>query len=180
MTGLQGIYIALAAATLASAYAVVAAPKLVHSALWLGASFVGVAGIFIVLEADFLAAAQILIYVGAITTMILFGIMLSDIRDLRPPVEGPWWRRGLIVLANPRRGLAPLLASVGFAVALWAVARRAPWPEQTPPSPASVTEAIGRVMFSEFVVPFEVASVLLLVALVGAIVLAVREGAGER
>ena len=180
MTGTQILYILMAAATLACAYGVVAAGRLVHSALWLGATFLGMAGLFVLLEADFLAAAQVLIYVGAITTIILFGIMLSDIRDLRAPGEGSWGRRLVQLVAHPRRGLLPLLAAAGFAVALAVLTRRVPWPQEPPPAGGSLTSAIGKVLFSEFVLPFEVASVVLLVALVGAVVLAMREEAGRR
>lgn len=180
MSALQVIYLLVAAATLACAYGVVTSAKLMHSALWLGATFVGMAAIFVLLEADFLAAAQILIYVGAITTMILFGIMLSDIRDLRPAVQGPWWSRVLRVITSPRRGLLPLLASVAFTGALWLVTARTPWPLDPPPAPGSVTTAIGETMFGQYVIPFEVASVLLLVALVGAVVLSMREEAEKR
>ncbi len=180
MNAVQIIYALLAVVTLACAYGVVVAPKLMHSALWLGATFVGMAALYVLLDADFLAAAQILIYVGAITTMILFGIMLSDIRDLRAPGEGPWWRRFARLVLSPRRGLLPLLAALGFAVVLWGIAWQAPWPAEAPPPTSDVTGSIGQVLFTEYALPFEVASVLLLVALVGAVVLAMREGVDNR
>ncbi|MBE3597699.1 MAG: NADH-quinone oxidoreductase subunit J [Limnochordaceae bacterium] len=104
MSAIQVIYLLVTAATLLCGYGVVASSRLMHSALWLGATFVGMAAIFVLLDADFLAAAQILIYVGAITTMILFGIMLSDIRDLRPEAGAPVWTRILRLVLSPRRG----------------------------------------------------------------------------
>ena len=180
MSASQILYIIVAAATLVCAYAVVVAPRLVHAALWLGAAFVGMAVIFLLLEADFLAAAQVLIYVGAITTIILFGIMLSDLRELRSTPELSLRRRVVQLVTHPRRGLLPLLAGLGFAVMLALVTRGAPWPGEAPPAPSSVTAAIGRALFSDFVLPFEVASVVLLVALVGAVVLAMREEARQR
>ena len=176
----QILYLIVAAGTLACAYAVVVAPRLVHSALWLGAAFLGMAIIFLLLEADFLAAAQVLIYVGAITTIILFGIMLSDLRELRSTSQVSFGQRLVQLVTHPRRGLLPLLAGAGFAVVLALLTRGAPWPAEAPPASSSVTAAIGRVLFSDFVLPFEVASVVLLVALVGAVVLAMREGAGPR
>lgn len=179
MSAQQVIYLALAVATIASGYGVVAAPKLMHSALWLGAAFLGMAGLYVMLEADFLAAAQVLIYVGAITTMILFGIMLSDIRDIRGPVEGSMWQRLGRLILSPRRGLFPLLAALGFAAAFVVLSRSVAWPEAPPAMVGSVTEHIGQAMFDRFVLPFEVASIVLLVALVGAIVLAMREGVGS-
>lgn len=180
MNAVAILYLLVAVVTLACAYGVVVAPKLMHSALWLGATFVGMAALFVLLDAEFLAAAQILIYVGAITTMILFGIMLSDIRDLRAPGEGPWWRRLSRLVLSPRRGLLPLLASAGFALALWGIARSAPWPTEAPPPSPDVTGSIGQVLFTDYALPFEVASVLLLVALVGAVVLSMREGVENR
>ena len=176
----QLLYIFVALATLICAYAVVIAPKLVHSALWLGGAFVGMAVIFVLLEADFLAAAQVLIYVGAITTIILFGIMLSDLRELGAAGQGSWRRRLVQLLTHPRRGVVPLLAAVGFAVMLAVATQEVRWPQEAPPPAASVTTAIGRALFSDFVLPFEIASVVLLVALVGAVVLAMREEVGRR
>ena len=180
MSTAQILYLVVAAATLGCAYAVVVAPKLVHSALWLGAAFLGMAVIFLLLQADFLAAAQVLIYVGAITTIILFGIMLSDLRELRPTPEVSFGRRLVQLVIHPRRGLLPLLAGAGFAILMAVLTRGTPWPEQAPPASSGVTAAIGRLLFSDFVLPFEVASVVLLVALVGAVVLAMREEAGQR
>src|SRR5690606_18974068 len=85
------VFLALAAVAIVSAFRVVTAPKIMHAALWLGFTFFVVAGVFVTLGAEFLAAAQVLVYVGAVTTIILFGIMLSQAAEVRSreplPVE---------------------------------------------------------------------------------------------
>ncbi len=76
-------FIVVSAIAVVSAFRVVTAPKIMHAALWLGLTFLMLAGVFLVMGAEFLAAAQVLIYVGAITTIILFGIMLSEAAEVR-------------------------------------------------------------------------------------------------
>lgn len=171
-------FIVLGLVTLIAAYLVVASENLMHAALFLGLSFVGVAGIYLVLGAEFLAAAQILIYVGAITTMIVFGIMLSDLRDLRAGGRGVWarvWRN----LVSFRRGVLPLLVSAGFAVLMLGIYLRGAWPADAPAAAGSNLATVGNLLFTEYVVPFEVASVILLVALIGAVALSRRDEAAE-
>lgn len=166
-------FFVLAAFTVICTYGVITSRKVMHSALWLGASFIGVAGIFLVLNADFLAAAQVLVYVGAITTIIIFGVMLSEVSDIvgtadHPEMEsaGTRWRRRVL----------PLLVGglfTGLMVGLYA---RSNWPTTMPAE--TVTDsarAIGSELFRHFVIPFEMAAILLLVALVGAIVMASKE-----
>src|SRR5690606_12190498 len=80
-------FIALSAMAVVSAFRVVTAKKLMHAALWLGLTFLMLAGVFLVMGAEFLAAAQVLVYVGAVTTIILFGIMLSEAAELRGHTE---------------------------------------------------------------------------------------------
>lgn len=169
-------FIVLGLVTLIAAYLVVASENLMHAALFLGLSFVGVAGIYLVLGAEFLAAAQILIYVGAITTMIVFGIMLSDLRDLRAGGRGVWarlWRN----LVSFRRGVLPLLVSAGFAVLMLGIYLRGAWPDEAPSVAGSNLTTVGNLLFTDYVVPFEVASVILLVALIGAVALSRRDEA---
>lgn len=165
-------FLALAAVAVVSAFRVVTAPKIMHAALWLGFTFFLVAGVFITLGAEFLAAAQVLVYVGAVTTIILFGIMLSQAAEVRSrepvpvePLEGTaLWRRGVL----------PVVATVAFVAIMIMVYLRAPWP--TPATGAVDTvRLIGSALFTTYIIPFELAAVLLLIALVGAIVLAVRD-----
>ncbi|MFS8543534.1 MAG: NADH-quinone oxidoreductase subunit J [Limnochordales bacterium] len=166
-------FLALAAVAVVSAYRVVTAPKIMHAALWLGFTFLLVAGVFVTMGAEFLAAAQVLVYVGAVTTIILFGIMLSEAAEVRggrepvpaaPPEGQAFWRRGVL----------PVVATLAFAAIMVFVYANVPWPALTGIAGDSVAQ-IGRALFTNFVIPFELAAVLLLIALVGAIVIAVRD-----
>ncbi|HEY8496714.1 MAG TPA: NADH-quinone oxidoreductase subunit J [Limnochordales bacterium] len=166
------VFLALAAVAIVSAFRVVTAPKIMHAALWLGFTFFVVAGVFVTLGAEFLAAAQVLVYVGAVTTIILFGIMLSQAAEVRSreplPVEP------LQGMAYWRRGVLPVVAAAAFVAIMFMVYLRVPWP--APASGAVDTvRLIGSALFTTYIIPFELAAVLLLIALVGAIVLAVRD-----
>jgi NADH-quinone oxidoreductase subunit J len=138
-----------------SAAVVVLARTLIYSAFALLFTFFGVAGLYVLLGADFLAAAQLLIYVGGILVLLLFGVMLTHkIYDLD--------------LQSGTSQLAPgLIVALGMFVILTATALRTEWATQ-PLSPAPTTSAIGRLFMGQYLLPFEVASLLLLVALVGA------------
>ena len=177
MTVTDWAFVVVAALTLVSAYRVVMSQKIMHAALWLGGTFLGVGGIFLFLEADFLAAAQVLIYVGAVTTIIIFGIMLSSIEDLRGRFGDSMWQRLSRQFSSPRHGILALLAAGGLALVLLVLIARSVWPAPPAPEPAGVNTArlVGEVLFGRYVVPLEIASLVLLVALIGAIVLAVRE-----
>lgn len=166
-------FLALAAVALVSAYRVVTAPKIMHAALWLGFTFFLVAGVFVTLGAEFLAAAQVLVYVGAVTTIILFGIMLSEAAEVRGgreprsadvPEGGTFWRRTVL----------PVVATLAFAGIMVFVYTSVPWPTLTGIAGDTVAQ-IGRALFTTFVIPFELAAVLLLIALIGAIVIAIRD-----
>lgn len=158
----QTIFVVLSLITLGCALVVVTNRNLFHSALFLAFVFVGVAGLYFMLQAEFFAGIQVLIYVGAILTLIIFAIMLS--RDLmNPTVRGfnrQWWAAALV---------AGLLF-VTLAVVLW----RAPWPAVPvgEPSPALITELGQALVSPAYVLPFEVVSILLLAALVGSILIA--------
>lgn len=173
--------LALSAVIIISAVRVVTTALITHAALFLALSFVGVAGLFLVLEADFLAAAQVLIYAGAITTMIIFAVMLSDIRDVRLVGEEPFLRRLWKALVSPRFGLVPVLVGILFVAVMYLVYSGAlgPWSLLIRPQPAEPVSvvAIGNALFTPngFVIPFEVASIVLLIAMVGAIVLTAKE-----
>jgi NADH:ubiquinone oxidoreductase subunit 6 (subunit J) len=166
-------FIVLAAVILVSAWMVSHARRITHAVFFMVLAFTGVAGVFILLGADFLAWSQILVYVGAIAVMFLFAIMVSDLKEISDTAESP---------AAARRGRAPWLVlsglvAVGFAGLVLASLARAGVPPGAVPAAAGepTTLPIARELFTTFLVPFEVASVVLLVALVGAIVLAARE-----
>ncbi len=146
--------------TLGAALMVVTTRNLLHSALWLIVAFFGIAGIFILLNAEFLAVVQVLIYVGAISTLIIFAIMLTRrIMDPQQPRFNSQW--GLV------GGFAALLF-----VGLAAVVTRVTWPAATGAMPADAIQQLGADFVGVYAVPFEVASVLLVVAMIGAIIIA--------
>jgi len=156
----QVIFILLGLITLGAALMVVLSRNLLHSALWLILTFFGIAGIFILLQAEFLAVAQILIYVGAISILIIFAIMLTRrVADPKRPRFNDQW--GVV------GGFAALLF-----VTLAAIVSRVAWPVAVGQVPADVIQQMGADFVGSYVVPFEVASVLLVVAMIGAIIVA--------
>lgn len=168
MNGTGVFFIAIAVITLVAAWRVVVSEKVMHAALWLGLTFFGVAAVFLMLSADFVAAAQILVYVGAITVLLVFGIMLSE-----SSVDGEKKAARQQPLG---RKIAPIGAAGGFAGLMVFLYHQAGLRQAPPVEVATDTpRAIGTLLFSDYVIPFEVASLVLLVGLIGAIVLAMRE-----
>lgn len=165
-------FLILSLVTLGAAFKVITARYITHAALYLALSFVGVAGLFLLLNADFLAAVQLLVYVGAITTMLIFAIMLSQVEEIRQgaPEVGFWQR-----LVSPRFGLVPLAVAVALAAALLQVLSTAGWKVTVTPPDPNTTRTIGQAMFTTYLIPFEVASLVLLVAMIGAIVLTMKK-----
>jgi NADH-quinone oxidoreductase subunit J len=159
-------FIVLLFVTMISAVVVVTTRNIVHAAVFLAFSFVGVAGIYLLLDAPFIAGAQVLIYVGAITVLILFAIMLTAQTVMREP------RRTL-----ETKLVAGVVAVVLFAAVLAPNLTRAGWAVPTPaaPGPYDTLRLLSQGLLGTYLFPFEVASVLLLAALVGAIVLAKEE-----
>jgi len=158
--GAVATFWALAVITVGSALAVALVRDLVRAVVALVGSFLGVAGLFVLLSADFLAVAQVLIYAGAVSVLIVFAIALTP-RAARDNAE--------TTMRWPALLLAGAVAGLLMAVAL--VAR---WGPQAKEGLAETAGAIGEALLSRYVLPFEVASVLLLAAMLGAIVL-VRE-----
>jgi NADH-quinone oxidoreductase subunit J len=168
MTLLTATFYYMAAASIASALLAVTRKNPVHSMLWVLALFLHVAGIFLLLGAEFLAAVQVIVYAGAILIFYLFVVMLLDLPD---------------EVARPRFGTHwPFAAGVGlsFAVLGWlgragiapAVTRAG---EDGPPR--GTLAEVGMALFGPFALPFEVASLVLLAAIIGAVVLARRRTA---
>ncbi len=145
-----------------SALRVVTTNNVVHAALYLVVVLAGVAAIYVLLAAEFIAIAQVLIYIGAILVLLLFGLMLTR-APLRPSTE----------LDNDQRWAA---ATVGLAVLglLTALLVDAFGDEKLEPTVTNSAQ-VGDSIFTDFLVPFEVVSLLLLGSLVGAIVLARRD-----
>jgi NADH:ubiquinone oxidoreductase subunit 6 (subunit J) len=134
------------------------------------------AGMFYLLQADFVAAVQLLVYAGGIMTVIIFAIMLSELSELKGQVRRNWLDR----IASPHFGLWPLLAGAAVFVIIAAVEARAAWPTVARPAPVDTVTLIGDGLFKTYALPFEVASVLLLGALIGAVVLTRREEGGPQ
>lgn len=152
---------------------VVLLANIVYSAFLLGGVFIGISGLYILLNAGFVAAAQVLIYVGAVNVLILFGIMLVNRR--RTFVDSPrlWTRR--ILTGAVCLGLFALLATVALTTPWQISAAAIAQPSQGGIAGDNATVLIGQHFFTDFLLPFELASLLLLIAMVGAIILARRE-----
>ena len=158
------VFYMLAGGILIAAFMVVTLRNVFHSALFLVITFFLVAGIYLMLDAEFLAAVQVLIYVGAVTILILFAIMLThkiysgSIRQVNEQVLPASIIAGLLLVIS----VIPLVKSFGD------VSHKAE-------AAINNTETIGRLLMSKFVLPFEIVSVLLLAALIGAIVIARKD-----
>lgn len=157
------LFYVAAALTLTGALVVVISRNIVYAAFGLLASMVGVAGLFLIAFAEFLALAQLLIYGGAVVIVILFALMLTRIEDFESLSDHPQWP------------IAALVAIAVFGViAATIAATAAPATERAGISFA----ALGSSLFTDWAVAFEVASLILLVALIGAIVM-VRSAGGR-
>jgi NADH-quinone oxidoreductase subunit J len=169
----QIVFFILAAITLTSAIVVVTMRNLFHAALALMVSFLGVAGIYVLLEAPFLGMAQLLVYIGAISILIIFAIMMT--RRLMQTSETPFNSQAVAAL------IGSLLALVILVVVISRLYPMAPAeavlqsaPQVDPAVLQSSVARMGRSFVSAeaYVLPFELASVLLLAALVGSIIIA--------
>ena len=165
MTAEQIIFLVVAFFTLGSGFMVVTTRNLIHAALWLIATLFGVAVIFALLDAGFLAVVQVVVYIGAIAILFIFAVMLTrkDMRDQGPQMNRNWWLGalisvltfgGLYFLLQGWNGLSKTAADI--------------------PSGFDAVAELGTALVSPdaFVLPFEVASVLLVAALVGAVYVA--------
>lgn len=156
------VFMVLAGLALGSAGVVAFSKNIIHSALALLGTFLGVAGMYITLSADFLAATQILVYVGGTLTLILFAVMLTArIEDMK--------------VSNPTQGLAAGIGLVTLVLlVLGKIAATTEW--TTLPKSAAVpsTAKLGNAFLTEYLLPFEVGSVVLLAAMIGSVVLARR------
>ncbi len=162
MNSTQVIFIILSAVALIGALGVVVSRKLFHAAIFLVLSFVGVAGYYVLLEAEFLAAIQILVYVGAIAILIIFAIMLSR-RLMSPEFK-----------ARNEQWLWAVVAGVALFAILVVILVQVNWPVVEAAVPEGTVSELGQALVNpdQFLLVFEVASVLLLVALVGAVIIA--------
>jgi NADH:ubiquinone oxidoreductase subunit 6 (subunit J) len=159
------LFIVFGAVTLGAALMVVIRRNVFHAALFMILSFFGVAGLYVLLEAPFLAAVQLFIYIGGISILIIFAIMLT--RDMMDPSLSGRNRQWIA---------AALVAAALCAVLVWAVLNLSrPWAAGAPgPVPENSIVVLGTTLVDAegLALPFEVASVLLLVALIGAVTIA--------
>lgn len=163
MTG--ALFYALGAVTVVGALGVIIMKNPVKCALSLALSFLALAGIYLLSGAEFIAAIQVIVYAGAVMVLFLFVIMLLNLgEDLRAAVRSPFLVAGGIVL-----GAIFLLE--GFAL----LGRGAPSGLGHVPPQMGSTELMGRLLFSDYILAFEAASLLLLVGIVGAVALLRRE-----
>ena len=166
MTVTQFIFYLIAALAVAGGLGVVLARSAVYAALLLILAMLAVAGVYILLAQEFLALVQVLIYGGAVTVLLLFALMLTRSRDLPETMVGAQW---------PVAAFTSALL-VGLLIATVATSN---WPGDADGTITRIAfEDLGDALFRRWAVPFEIASLVLLVALVGAIYLA-REEEGE-
>ena len=164
LTGVPAaVFYILAGMILGSAVMVVSLKNIFHCALFLVLTLFGVAGIYILLSAEFLAAVQVLIYVGAITILMIFAIMLTaKLYNAKIRQSNEQVLPGIIIVAA-------LLVATIFTLS------RTAWKLSDQLATVQPTVGIGRLLMTKYVLPFEVVSVVLLTALIGAIVIARRD-----
>lgn len=170
------IFYLLAAVCITAALGVVVAQKAVHSAIFLVLCFFNVAGIFVMMGAEFLAVIQVIVYTGAILVLLLFVLMLVDPDDLPEFHDGKPVQRVV-------GGLLGLILLLEVAVAIINREVVGQSGSATPDMINAVggnTQAIGRLIFSDYLLAFEVVSLVLTVGVIGAIVLALPERLGEK
>ncbi|MEU6058577.1 NADH-quinone oxidoreductase subunit J [Streptomyces sp. NPDC047097] len=168
-TGVEIAFLLVGAVTLGAAVITVTTRQLVHAALWLVVALGGLAVEYLLLTAEFIAWVQVLIYVGSVVVLLLFGLMLTRAPIGRSPDAD-----------SGNRPVALAVAATAAAALLWVVvdAFRTTWIDLDGPAQGS-TRVSGEILFRHWVLPFEALSVLLLAALVGAIVLSRRNGDGD-
>jgi NADH-quinone oxidoreductase subunit J len=151
----------LAAVTIIASVGVVTVPNIVHAALFLILSLLGVAGFYILLSNEFLALVQVLIYAGTVGVLLLFGLMLTRGRDQNLPSvpSGAQWPAGL-------------LASMVLLAALLTAVLDVEWPRDVGEVTLVNINTLGGALFRDWLLPFELVSVVLTVALIGAVVIA--------
>jgi NADH-quinone oxidoreductase subunit J len=162
MSAMQIVFLLVGLIILGAALMVVTTRNLIHAALWLIVTLFGVAVLYAILNAGFLAVVQVVVYIGAIAILFIFAVMLTrrDLRDQGPQVNRGWWL-GALVAALTLAGLVMILQGwsgfSNFAAEL--------------PSGFDAVGGLGNALIqpNAFVLPFEVASVLLLAALIGAV-----------
>jgi NADH-quinone oxidoreductase subunit J len=158
----------LSAVVLASGIMVITRRNAVHSIMWLIVTLFAVGGIFLLQHAEFLFAVQIILYVGGIMVLFLFVVMLVNLDvALKQAQFSRQWHLGLFTAVLVFAQLAYLIYKIGAGLSL---------PTQPPgPEPVHNTQAVGQALYQTYMLPVEIASLLLLVAMVGAVIMAKRK-----
>ena len=159
MSGVVVAFFLLSLSAILGGVMMLNASKVMHMMLSLVLTFISIAGIYVLLSAEFVAVVQILIYSGAITILMIFGIMLTK-HDASENQKRNW------------RNLLALIGIIAFGAVLFFGINGLDLPSSAVDLTTNNTKNIGKLLFSNYIVPFEVMSILLLVALIGAIVLA--------
>ena len=148
----------------------------VYSAIWMILSFAATAGLFVLLDAHLIAVVEVLVYAGAIMVLFLFVVMLLNAphEDTEEDLETPGLERRRLAGAGVRR-FGGLLAVALIVELWWALTKNGGESGAFPAAAEASVAAIGRSLFTDYAFPFEVTSILILVAMVGAVVLARRE-----
>lgn len=167
------IFYVFAAITVGGALLVVGQRNPVYSVMAIVGSFCGLSGLYVLLEAPFVAVVQIIIYAGAILVLFLFTVMLLNASR----EDGAEWDRSHPYYRPGPTRLGGLLAVVLLGQLVWAMSRLAGADSGLPEQPAaSSVRLLGRVLFTDYMFAFEVTSILIIAAMVGAVVLAGRKG----
>ncbi|WP_424891429.1 NADH-quinone oxidoreductase subunit J [Streptomyces sp. XH2] len=169
--GVEIVFLLVGLVTLGAAVVTVTTRQLVHAALWLVVALGGLAVEYLLLTAEFIAWVQVLIYVGSVVVLLLFGLMLTKAPIGRSPDAD-----------SGNRWAALGVATAAAAALVWVVvdAFRTTWIGLDGDAPQGTTKVSGEILFRHWVLPFEALSVLLLAALVGAIVLSRKRGKEEK
>ena len=199
-TVIQIIFFILSTLIIGSGIMVVVAKNIIHAALFLIASFAGVAALYFLLEAPFLGVVQVLVYAGAVSILVLFAIMLTRqvAGEATRQLFERWWIAAVVAIGIFALVIVPTILQPSLPnpqAAPDAADARIGWPRGDRAVPSTTEDdpnavgngsgiagafEIGRSFMSEYLLPFEVASVLLLVALIGAVVIAYEERSRRR
>jgi len=157
-------FIIIAVVTLFAAAAAMSLRNLVHCALSLVVSLAGLAALYLTLDAQFVGFAQVLVYVGAVAILIVFAVLLTR-SDAIPnqAILAPGWVIGIVVSA------------IVFTLLGWATLNSTGLPKEVPPVPVVTVKNIGDALMTQYVLPLEVIGLLLTAALIGAVIIAMRD-----
>lgn len=158
------VFYLFAGMTLIAGWIVIYSKNLIYSAFSLLFTFLGVAGLYGLLMADFIAATQILIYVGGVLILVLFGVMLTA---RKASME--------ITQSNLPRLPGALLAGFVFLLLMLVIFSEDSWNSASNPGVKETVPELGKLLMTKYLIPFETASILLLAALIGAVFIARRE-----